>query len=330
MQYKSYLVEQDLKLVDKKLVLFYGENTGLKDEFKEKIKIKNSEAEILSFSQEEIIKNKDFFLSEVFNFSLFEKKKIFFIEQSTDKLLEILKEIESKIDNEKIYIFADILEKKSKLRNYFESSNNIAIIACYADNEMTIKKIILDKLKSFKGLSPQNINIIIDSCNLDRVKLRNEIVKIISYFENKEIRSDKLEILLNLKTNDDFNLLKEQAFNGNKAATNKLLSETIMDVEKNIFYLNTINQRLLKLAEAYKLSKNSNIEKTINLIKPPIFWKDKPNFIIQAKKWNLKKIRNILSKTYSLEIEIKSNARVSKNILMKKLIIEICVLANAW
>ena len=33
--------------------------------------------------------------------------------------------------------------------------------------------------------------------------------------------------------------------------------------------------------------------------------------------------------TYNLEIEIKSNTQINKNILIKKLLIDICELANA-
>ena len=55
----------------------------------------------------------------------------------------------------------------------------------------------------------------------------------------------------------------------------------------------------------------------------------KPAFLKQAKKWNMNKIKKILDKTYSLELEIKSNSIVNKNILLKKLLIDICNLANA-
>ena len=71
------------------------------------------------------------------------------------------------------------------------------------------------------------------------------------------------------------------------------------------------------------------MENAINSLRPPIFWKDKPIFLTQIKKWNLNKIKNILKKTYNLEIEVKSNSIVNKNLLMKKLIIDICVLANS-
>ena len=36
---KSYLAEQNIKIIKNKYILFYGENLGLKNEFKKKIKM---------------------------------------------------------------------------------------------------------------------------------------------------------------------------------------------------------------------------------------------------------------------------------------------------
>ena len=33
------------------------------------------------------------------------------------------------------------------------------------------------------------------------------------------------------------------------------------------------------------------MEQRINQLKPPIFWKDKPNFISQAQKWTKQKLK---------------------------------------
>jgi DNA polymerase-3 subunit delta len=329
MIYKSYLVEQNTAALDKKAYLFFGENLGLKNELKNEIKLNNKEAEILDFNQEEIVKNNNLILNEVNNISLFEKEKVIFIDQVDDKILEIIKEICETFNDQKIYLFSSILEKKSKIRNYFEKSDNCGAVACYTDNEIGIRKIILHKLKNYKGLTPQIINLITENSNLDRVKLNNELGKIIAYFQNKNIKYEKLEILLDIKINNDFNNLKDEALMGNKLKTNKLLSDTIIESEKNIFYLTLINQRFNKLKDVINLSKETNLEDAISKIKPPIFWKDKPNFMTQIKKWNLLKIKKILNKTYSLEIEIKSNPSVNKNILIKKLMVDVCQLANA-
>ena len=329
MIYKSYLIEQNINLLDKNLFLFYGENLGLKNELKDKIKFQNKNAEIINLSQDDIISNIDNFYNEILNISLFDEKKIYFINQVNDKILDAIKIIEPKIDSQKFYLMSELLDKRSKIRNYFEKSNNCGVVACYIDNEISFKKIIIERLKNYKGVTTENINLLSDKCNLNRDKLNNELDKIYTFFLDKNIDRNKLEILLDNKINNDFSLLKDEAFNGNKIETNKLLSDTIIDSEKNIFYLNIINQRLLKLNEIFKLIGQTSIEKAIDMLKPPIFWKDKPAFLKQARKWNMKKIKKILNKTYNLELEIKSNSIVNKNILLKKLLIDICNLANA-
>ena len=73
MIYKSYLVENNFSVLKEKLTLFYGENLGLKNDYKEKIKKVNKDAEILRFNNEELIKNKNLVLNEILNVSLFEK-----------------------------------------------------------------------------------------------------------------------------------------------------------------------------------------------------------------------------------------------------------------
>ena len=327
MIYKSYQIEKKTKSFENKIILFYGENIGLKDDFKRELS--SSKASIKNFTQDEVLKNQVSFFNSLFNISLFNEKKIFFIDQANDKILDIIEEIESKIDDQKIYVFAEILDKKSKLRTYFEKSNKLGIVPCYADNEISLKQIILDKLKGYTGLSSQNINIIIENCGLDRSKLNNELNKIDTFFENKIIDTNKLKTLLNLKVNDSFELLKDQALIGDKSKTNKLINDTILDNEKNVFYLNVINQRLKKLLEVTKIAKNCSLDDAIGKIKPPIFWKDKPIFSLQARKWNISKIKIILDETYKTELKIKSNSQISQGLLIKKLLVDICCLANA-
>ena len=187
MIFKSYLIEQNFQSINTNLILFFGENIGLKNEFKKKIKYNNLQAKTITFFQDDIIKNEDNFFSELFNISLFEEKKIYIIDNASDKILDILQKIEPKLENQVIFLFSDLLDKKSKLRNYFEKSKNASAIACYADNEITIKKIILKNLKEFRGLSSQNINIIIDNSNLERDKLYNELDKIITFLQIKKL-----------------------------------------------------------------------------------------------------------------------------------------------
>ena len=112
MIHKSYLIEQNIDNLKNKIVLFYGENLGLIDEFRNRIlkKYKN----VLRFSQDEIIKNNDIIFREINNVSLFDDHKIIFIINVNDKFLNIVKEFQLNQNGNFIYLFSEILEKKIK------------------------------------------------------------------------------------------------------------------------------------------------------------------------------------------------------------------------
>ena len=328
MIYKSYLIEKNINSIKENVILFYGENYGAKKEFKEKIKKTNEDCEFLLFDQKNILENSSILYNELYNTSLFEKNKILFLENVSDRILDLIQDVYINLDNQKIYLFSDILEKKSKLRSFFEKSEKCAVIPCYIDNEITIKNIILEKLKEYDGLTTYNINLILNHITLDRIKLNNEIEKIKTYFIDKKIKTRELSILLNVNLIDDFNLLKDEALSGNKEKTNVLLSDTILEDEKAIYYLTLINQRLNKLYKIVK-SKDLNLETAINNLKPPTFWKDKPKLIIQAKKWDEEKLKKLLEKTYNIEKMMKTNSFLNKQIILKELVVNICDTANA-
>ena len=332
MIFKSYILEQNIQSISKcNLFLFYGENNGLKKDFKKKLRQENKNSEVLNFLQEEIVKNSNILINEITNRSLFDKKKIIFIDHAGDKIVEILEELNENIEDEKIFLFSDALDKRSKLRNFFEKSKIYGISPCYQDNEITIRKIITSKLLGYRNATQEVVNLILQSTGLDRDKVNNEIEKILICFADKKIDINKIELLLNITSNDDFNLLKDEAIKGNKINTNRLLTDTVLETENNIYYLNLINQRINRLKELEKIKKNkSNLEEIISELKPPIFWKDKPIIIEQAKKWNKKKIHAALNKTYIAEIEIKSNSSIRKDLIIKNLIVDLCLTANAF
>ena len=328
MIYKSYLIEQNLENIKQNITLIYGENLGLKNAFKKKIKSLNIKSVCYYFNQDEILNVQDNFYQEFLNFSLFHSTKIYFIERSNDNILDLIKSLEEKITTQKIYLFSEILDKKSKLRAYSEKSKNIAVVPCYKDNENIFKGLIVKELNGFTGLTSENINLIISNSALDRVKLNNELGKIKTYFVNKKILNDKLQNLLNYNEIDDFSYLRDFCILGNKTKTNQLLEDTLIDNDKIIYYLNALNLRFNKLEEILS-KKNLEIEKAIDTIKPPIFWKDRPILKEQAFKLKNKNLKPVFRKLFDLEKTFKSNSQLNKSILLKKFIIDICNYVSA-
>ena len=195
---KNYQLNK-INLNDNKLILLYGKNEGLKKQaIKEIIKVQKS---IINYEEKEILDNSKVFIEELSSKSLFENEKVIIIKRVTDKILTVVKEINELIlDNVVIIFNAEILEKKSKLRSFFEKDKKNICIAFYPDNEQILSKLAFDFFKNKKIIiSQENINLIINKCNGDREILLNELLKIEYFSKNgKKLTTEILTKLVNL------------------------------------------------------------------------------------------------------------------------------------
>tara|TARA_A100001011_G_scaffold400597_1_gene516690 strand:+ start:3713 stop:4717 length:1005 start_codon:yes stop_codon:yes gene_type:complete len=324
---KSYLVEQNITLLDKYFItLIYGENIGMKDDIKYKIKEFFKEYEKISFNQDEILKNYRILYEQVDNTSLFSQKKIIFINEVSDKIKNILSEILEKQKSDiKIFLFGQNLEKKSTVRKMFEKGKETAVVACYQDNERTLSSYVRNKLEGYKGVNQQMINFLISNSGLDRKILFHEINKIKSLFLDKKIQVNKLPELLNNNDNLDFDDIRDSCLCAEKEKLNYSLGSVTLKSENAYFYLSIFANRLEKLLKLnYELESDKNLEKTLDSTIPPIFWKDKPMFMKQMKKWNKNKLEEAKKKLFKTELQIKKNADLNNNVLLKNLIIKLC------
>ena len=321
---KSYIIEKNISNFEKyQASLIFGENVGIKEDIKELLKNKNKTAEIINLFEEEILKHKDILYNNVNNKSLFNEKKIIFIHHVTDKIVDQINEVLEKENKDiKIYIFGDALDKKSKIRSLFEKDSNLAAVAGYKDNERTLIEYILEQLRAHKGLTRENIDIIISNSNLDRRVIKNELIKIKEFFKNKTITREELQQLLNIKINLNFDQLRDAALLGERSTINKLIGETEFLPEDIFFYLSSINYRVIKLIEVKNNNGDDNI--SIDAMKPKIFWKDKPIYIQQLKKWDIDKLKAASIKIAEVEKLMKKNAIIRNDLVIKDLLIHLC------
>ena len=174
---KSFEINK-IDLKKNRIILIYGKNEGLKNDSLNSI-LKNSK-HISNFDEKELLENSISFLESTLSKSLFENEKIIIIKRATDKILKIVEEIESKkIEDLNIIINADNLDKKSKLRSFFEKSKDHLCIPFYPDNHQSLTKLCLNYLQDKKiPISQSSMNLIISKCNGDRGTLLNELKKI--------------------------------------------------------------------------------------------------------------------------------------------------------
>lgn len=319
---KSYIVEQNINLLTNyKATLIYGENNGIKDDVKEEIKNKNQRSEVITFFEGDILKENILYENITIQ-SLFNERKIIFIQEASDKIFNQIVECLEKENNEiQIYIFANNLDKKSKLRSYFEKEKTLAIFPCYEDNERTLITYINNKLKDYKGLTGEITNLIINNSNMNRRVIKGELEKIKNFFLDNRINKEDILEILNIKNDSTFDQIRDRALLGDKTKVNQLLSQTEILNDESFFYLHNLNYRVTRLYEIIKISENqNNYEQTVNGMKPPIFWKDKPLVIQQLKRWDQKKLEEVLVKIGETEILMKKNSNLRNDIVIKNLI----------
>ncbi len=307
---KSFELEK-LKSQEFNFHLIYGNNEGIKQDIINNFYIKNFKGEILKYEEQEILNNKENFISTLLTKSLFEESKLIIISRGSDKLKEFVEEILERDEiDAKIIIKSLNLEKKSKLRNLCEKEKKVICTPVYEDDNRALNTVINNFLSNQKiNLSQEMKNILIERSNGDRINLKNELVKL----KNLSISKKKLSIedvlkLSNLAENYSVFELSDNYLAKNSKKVSNILNENNYSSEDCILIIRTIlnkSKRLLKIRT--EMDNNSNIDQIISSFKPPIFWKEKDIVKKQAQSWSTNEVKEIIFKINELETLVKRN-----------------------
>ena len=314
-------IHELIKKIDKKInyYLFYGPNTGLIEEIINKNFKPIFSKNIITYDEVDVLNNIYAFKEMIFNKSFFDNEKFIIINRASDKILDTIKElINAELTDIKIIIKAEILEKKSKLRSFFEKDKHVIATAFYEDNHQSLSLILQNIFRERKiKISNEIINLLIERSRGNRINLYNEIEKILSYaIKKNKINLEEIQKLTKLTENYNFSELVDQNLSKNKRKTLKILNENILNSDENILLIRTFLNKLKRLKKLkISFTKNNNIEQTLQLSKPPIFWKDKEIVKLQLHTLNLAQIKNLIRKVNKLELEIKKNNQISSQIL---------------
>ena len=313
---KSFEIRK-INLDKNKIILFYGKNEGLKNEsLNDLIKGKKK---ILNYEEKEILNNENNFLESILSKSLFDQEQIIIIKRASDKILQIIEILNSKdLDDINIIINTENLEKKSKLRSFFEKNKNLVCVPFYPDNDQALSKLAYNFFREEKiSISSSNINLIINKCSGDRETLKNELKKIELFSKNgKQISTDNISKLINLSENHSISELVDNCLAQNKRKIISILNENNFSNEDCIMIVRSFlikAKKLLTLSKSFEA--NKNIDLTISSAKPPIFWKEKEITKQQIYKWKPKNIKKLIYTLGDTELQIKKNINNSINLI---------------
>ena len=167
-------------------------------------------------------------MESIFTNSLFDEKRFIIINRANDKIFKLVEEISLRDTADNIILInSDNLDKKSKLRNFFEKDKNAVCTAFYPDNNQTLLKIATSYLNENKiSISYSNLNLIVNRCNEDRGILLKELNKLVLFSSGgKIIDLDRIKKLTNIGENYDISKLIDQCLSKNKKNVIKIINE---------------------------------------------------------------------------------------------------------
>jgi len=312
--------ELNKKILDKhNFFLFYGKNEGLQNEIIQSQFLKDFGGQIDKYDEIEFLKNNEIIITELLNKSFFESKKILIISRTSDKITKTVEEIEGRdMTDVKIIFKSGPLEKRSKLRNYFEKNRNLISIPFYEDDVRSLTSVIIAFITQHKiKLSRESVNLLVNRASGDRDNLKSELDKILYYSQsNNKIEFENVQKLTNLAENYGVSELADSCLNRNKKNVSKIFNENNYTDEDCILILRTLlakSKRLLTIIK--KFNETENLDSVISGMKPPIFWKEKDNVKRQAVSWKIDELKSRIYKINEIEFLIKSNSGKSLNLM---------------
>ena len=331
---KSYELSNKIVSLEKYVYLFYGENKGLKDDLKNHtinfIK-KNKEVEIINFNEDQLLKLNDSYYNAIQTGSLFSKTKIIIINFATNKSFDFVNFLlEKNINDVNLIVISNILEKKSKLRQLGEKSTDIICVPCYYDTQKNLSIIMNNALRENKiNISSESVNLLIENSGGDRHNLKNELGKIVAYAKNKKTVSfEEVKRLVNSQENLEIDEITTNCLCGNLTKFKRSLNFISFGNINHILLIKILSRKIEKLIQYQAAQKDyPNIDSLINSIKPPIFWKEKPNVKKQLEVWKDKNLNELIAEINIIEEKYKQHYDVSK-IILNDFIVKLCKRAN--
>ena len=312
----------ELKKFNKKsynLILLHGKNEGLQKEVLSENFISSFDGIVNKYDESDFIYNFETILSEILNKSLFDDSKIIIVSRVSDKILKnIEKIIEKNLVDVKIILKSGVLEKKSKLRNFFEKSKILISVPFYDDNLQTLANLANEFLRKNKiKISRESLNLLVNRSSGSRDHLKLELEKILYYsLSKKNIDFEIIQKLSNLAESHNVSELAENYLAKNQKNVARILNENNYSNEDCILIIRTIlnkSKRLLYIVDSYE--NNKNLDEVISSVRPPIFWKDKDMVKKQATTWKLDDLKKNIYKINEIEAILKTNSQNSLNLI---------------
>ena len=311
--------------------LFYGQNYGKVSQCADLIKnfkdVKK-DYEVINLFSDDIKKEN---LSRIFLESstpnIFGSKTFLCLHLSSEKISKEILSIISKETNENLIVVlkCNQLSPRSSLRSFFENNNDTISVACYEEDEREKRKYI-DNFLNNEGLkvSKSLIDLLSNNLSNQRLEIKSELEKMIILYKStqeKKSQQNSLSFISESLDNNDARFIFSVASKdkiGFVENYNKF-TDYGSDNVKLITYLLEHFFRLLVVK--IKISEGIDTGSALKQLRPPIFFKNLPEFKKQINMFSTNELKLVIKKLFISKQELISGRWASSSTLMLNLLL---------
>ena len=253
---------------------------------------------------------------------MFSEKKIIYLENLMDKHLQYFENQE--IENNKVLVIikSDNLDKRSKIRNFFEKHKKHAAIPCYEDDIRSTMNLLTNFQADNQIKFDRDVkDYLLQNLSSDRLISKNELEKILLIIgneKNQEIELGDIQKVLNDGSSISINIINEHVMYGKVNQVSKILYKKFDEGTNAVAIIRSLLNYLVRVNKTQiELKKTSNFDEAIKQLRPPVFWKDKDGFRNHCSIWPTKDILHYIEILLEAEYLCKTQSSLNNEICEK-------------
>ena len=268
---------------------------------------------IADLAADQIIADTARLVDETNSLSLMGGKRLVHIREATDKIAAACAALASETTAPDCLVIVEAgdLNPRSALRKLFEGEAAFAALACYIDDEKTLSALIRESLRAERIVAePDALAYLARALSGDRALARRALEKLVLYIgpeaRDRTLTLDQAAIAVGDAGALDLDDPARAAADGDRAATDRAMRRLMEDGISTIAMLRSAQGyfRRLHLARGM-VSQGHSADAAMAALRPPVFFKQAPQFRRQLDRWQLPMIGIALARLVECEAAAK-------------------------
>ncbi len=208
-----------------------------------------------------------------------------------------------------VIVEAGGLGPRSALRRLFETAAHAAALPCYLDEGRGLEAVIRETLGKY-GLTvtPEALAYLADRLGGDRMLTRNELEKLALYVAgNNTVGLEDAQACIGDSAARGLDDVAYAAAGGDRAELDRALNRVYFEGTDPITVLRAATRHFQRLHFASgMIVRGQSVDKVLEALRPPLFFKIKPKFRAQLKIWPLERIGAAFELLMEAELQCKT------------------------